>query len=63
MFLIGDFYPISFIYSIVHSHTMGVFHIHPRIILISDDRPTDITSCLSDDDPSMEPDEVRIMNF
>lgn len=60
--IIGDFYPICFIYSIGHSHTMGDFHIHPRIVLISDGRPTDITAFLTDDSPSMESDNVCTMN-
>lgn len=42
---------------------MGAFHIHPRIILISDGRPTDITAFLTDDNQSMESDEVCTMNL
>nr|XP_034323560.1 uncharacterized protein LOC105339595 isoform X2 [Crassostrea gigas] len=37
-----------------HSYVMGSFHIHPRIILISDGRPTDFTESISDDCPSNE---------
>lgn len=62
IFVIGHFYAICFILFIGHTHTMGAFHIHPRIILISDGRPTDITTFLTDDNPSMESDEVCTMN-
>lgn len=62
LFIIGHFYPICFIYSVGHSLTMGDFHVHLRIILISDGRPTDITAYLTDDSPSMESDKVCIMN-
>lgn len=50
------------IYSIGHAYTMGDFHIHPRIVLISDGRPTDITAFLTEDSPSVESDNVCTMN-
>ncbi|XP_034324656.2 uncharacterized protein [Magallana gigas] len=42
-----------------HSYTMGDFHIHPRIVLISDGRPTDITAFLTEDSPSVESDNNK----
>lgn len=31
-----------------HSYKMGEFHIHPRIILISDGKPTDFSESITD---------------
>lgn len=45
-----------------HSYVMGSFHIHPRIILISDGRPTDFTESISDDCPSNETERVYMIN-
>lgn len=42
------------------SHTIGAFHINPRLVLLSDGRPTDFTSISSDDNSEIESDEVAI---
>lgn len=42
------------------SHTIGAFHINPRLVLISDGRPTDFTSISSDDNSAIKSDEVTI---
>lgn len=49
-------------YVLGHSYVMGEFHIHPRIILISDGRPTDFTESISDDCPQNETERVYIIN-